>query len=48
MIAARNNSKSMTQILPPFVVFDENSVYREKAIQEFESANTHSIKGDFE
>ena len=48
MIAARNNSKSMTQILPPFVVFDDDSVYREKAMKAFESANTHSIKGDFE
>ena len=48
MIAARNNSKSMTQILPPFVVFDDNSVYREKAMQAFERADTHSIKGDFE
>jgi len=48
MIAARNNSKSMTQVLPPFVVFDDDSVYREKAMKAFESANTHSIKGDFE
>jgi tRNA1(Val) A37 N6-methylase TrmN6 len=48
MIAARNNSKSMTQILPPFVVFDDDSVYREKAMQAFERANTHSIKGDFD
>ena len=48
MIAARNNSKSMTQILPPFVVFDDDSVYREKAMKAFVSANTHSIKGDFE
>ena len=48
MIAARNNSKSMTQILPPFVVFDDDSVYREKAMKAFENANTHSIKGDLE
>ena len=48
MIAARNKSKSMTQILPPFVVFDDDSVYREKAMKAFENANTHSIKGDFE
>ena len=48
MIAARNNSRSMTQILPPFVVFDEGSVYREKAMKAFEKANTNSIKGDFE
>ncbi len=48
MIAARNNSKSMTQILPPFVVFDEKNVYLPIAQKAFKKANTHSIKGDFE
>lgn len=47
MIAARNNSKSMTQILPPFVVFDEESVYKPQAQEAFDTADTHSIKGDF-
>ena len=47
MIAARNNSKSMTQVLPPFVVFDEKSVYMPKAQEAFDKANTNSIKGDF-
>ena len=47
MIAARNNSKSMTQILPPFVVFDEKSVYMSNAQKAFDKANTNSIKGDF-
>ena len=47
MIAARNNSKSMTQVLPPFVVFSEKSVYMPKAQEAFEKANTNSIKGDF-
>ncbi len=47
MIAARMGSKSMTQILPPFVVFDDDSVYRDKAMKAFERANTNSIKGDF-
>jgi tRNA1(Val) A37 N6-methylase TrmN6 len=47
MIAARNNSKSMTQILAPFVVFDENSIYKHQAQAAFDKANTHSIKGDF-
>ena len=45
MIAARNNSKSMTQILPPFVVFDEHDRYLEMAQEAFDKANTHSIKG---
>ncbi len=47
MIAARMNSRSMTQILPPFVVFDDESIYKEKAMKAFEKANTNSIKGDF-
>ena len=47
MISARLNSKSMTKVLPPLVVFDEDSVYRENAKQAFERANTNSIKGDF-
>ncbi len=47
MIAARNNSKSMTQILPPFVVFDDTSVYRPNAQTAFDKANTNSIKGDY-
>lgn len=46
MIAARMGSKSMSQILPPFVVFDENSVYRKRAMEAFKKANTNSIKGD--
>ena len=47
MIAARMNSKSMTQVLPPFVVFDDESVYRKDAQKAFEKANTNSIKGDY-
>ena len=47
MIAARMNSKSMTQILPPFIVFDDESVYRQNAQKAFKKANTNSIKGDF-
>jgi tRNA1(Val) A37 N6-methylase TrmN6 len=47
MIAARNNSKSMTKILAPFVVFDDNNVYTMKAQSAFDKAKTNSIKGDF-
>lgn len=47
MIAARMGSKSMTQILPPYVVFDDDSVYRKSAQEAFYRANTNSIKGDF-
>jgi len=47
MIAARNNSKSMTTILPPFVVFSEENTYMPKAQKAFDKAKTNSIKGDF-
>jgi tRNA1(Val) A37 N6-methylase TrmN6 len=47
MIVARNNSKSLVKVLPPFVVFDENSNYLPKAQEAFKKANTNSIKGDF-
>jgi tRNA1(Val) A37 N6-methylase TrmN6 len=47
MIAARMNSKSMTQVLPPFVVFDDSSTYRKNAQEAFKKARTNSIKGDF-
>lgn len=46
MIAARNNSKSMTQVMPPFVVFDEESNYMPQAQEAFTQAGTHSIKGE--
>ena len=47
MIAARNNSKSMTTILPPFVVFDDKNVYNPHVEAIFDRANTNSIKGDW-
>jgi tRNA1Val (adenine37-N6)-methyltransferase len=46
MVAARLNSKSMTKILPPFIVFDEESRYLSRAINAFKRANTHSIKAE--
>jgi len=46
MIAARNNSKSMTQILPPFIVFDGHDIYMPNAQNAFDKASTNSIKGD--
>jgi tRNA1Val (adenine37-N6)-methyltransferase len=47
MIAARNNSKSMTQIIPPLVVFNDNNTYMLSIQNIFDRANTNSIKGDF-
>ncbi|DAB40657.1 MAG TPA: methyltransferase [Sulfurovum sp. UBA12169] len=48
MIAARMNSKAMTQVMPPLVVFDAEGNYTLEAAGVFERADTHSIKGDFE
>jgi len=47
-ICARNNSKSMCKVLPPFVVFGDDGTYSTKANEAFEMAYTHSIKGDRE
>ena len=47
MIAARMGSKSMMQILPPFVVHDDKNMYSKNAQNVFIRANTNSIKGDF-
>ena len=48
MIGARNSSKSMTQVLSPFIVFNDNNEYTSRAKDIFNRADTHSIKGDFE
>jgi len=48
MVAARYNSKAMTKILPPLIVFDEASNYLAKPKEAFKRANTHTIRGDFE
>ncbi len=47
LIAARMNSKSMTRVMPPLVVFDTESHYMPEAKKAFERAGTHSIKGDY-
>jgi len=44
LIAARANSKSMTKVMAPLIVFDERSEYLEDARKAFERAGTHSIK----
>jgi len=46
MVAARAGSKSMTKVLPPLIVFDEESRYMEAPRRAFEKAATHSIKAD--
>ncbi len=47
MIAARMNSRSMTKVMPPLVVFDAQNCYLPEAQRAFERAGTHSIKGEF-
>ena len=44
MIAARTASKSMTKVLSPLIVFDEESQYLEVSRRAFEKADTYSIK----
>jgi tRNA1(Val) A37 N6-methylase TrmN6 len=46
IVAARMNSRSMTKVMPPFIVFDEESRYLPEAKRAFERAGTHSIKGE--
>ena len=47
MISARVGSKSMMQVVAPYVVFDDGNIYTRKAQDAFDRANTNSIKGDF-
>ena len=47
MISARMNSKSLTKIMPPLIVFDEQSNYLKETKKAFLKAKTQSIKGDY-
>jgi tRNA1(Val) A37 N6-methylase TrmN6 len=47
-IAARANSRAMLRVLPPLIVFDEQSRYLPEAQAAFDRAATHSITGDRE
>jgi len=46
LIAARANSRSMTKVMPPLIVFDAESQYLEDPRKAFERAGTHSIKAE--
>ncbi|MEA3455805.1 MAG: methyltransferase [Campylobacterota bacterium] len=48
MIAARINSRSMTKVMPPLIVFDAQSRYLPEAKRAFERAGTHSVSGEWE
>ncbi len=47
MVSARMNSRSMSRVLAPLVVFDKESCYLSESKDAFERAGTHSIKGEF-
>ena len=47
MISARMNSKALMKIMPPLIVFDDDSNYNIEPQQAFKKAGTNSIKGDF-
>jgi len=47
MISARMNSKSLTKIMPPLIVFDEKNSYLKEPKEAFLKAKTQSIKGDY-
>jgi len=47
MISARMNSKSLVKIMPPLIVFDEESCYLKESENAFFKAKTNSIKGDY-
>ena len=46
MVEARLNSKSMLEIKPPLIVFEEDR-YTKEAQEAFKRASTYTIKGDF-
>jgi tRNA1(Val) A37 N6-methylase TrmN6 len=48
LIAARANSRAMLRVLPPLIVFDEQSRYLPEVQAAFDRAATHSITGDRE
>jgi tRNA1(Val) A37 N6-methylase TrmN6 len=47
MISARMNSKSLTKIMAPLIVFNNKSEYLKEPKEAFFKAKTQSIKGDY-
>lgn len=46
MIACRHNSKAVSRIMTPLIVFDEEGQYTLEAQEAFSYASLHSIKGE--
>ncbi|MBY0540000.1 MAG: methyltransferase, partial [Campylobacterales bacterium] len=48
LVYAKRNSKSLTKILKPLIVFDENNEFTSKIQDIYIKSSTHSIKVDIE
>lgn len=48
MIYARKNSKSLTKIMPPLIMFDNNGEFREEINDIYKKSATYSIKVDLD
>ncbi len=48
LVYARKNSKSLTKIFNPLIVFDENNNFKEEINEIYKKSSTYSIKVDIE
>jgi tRNA1Val (adenine37-N6)-methyltransferase len=48
LVYAKRNSKSLTKILKPLIVFDENNDFTSEVQEIYKKSSTHSIKVDIE
>ena len=48
LVYAKKNSKSLTKILKPLIVFDENNEFTSEVKEIYKKSSTHSIKVDIE
>ena len=48
LVYAKRNSKSLTKILKPLIVFDKNSDFTQEVQEIYKKSSTHSIKVDIE
>lgn len=48
LVYAKRNSKSLTKILKPLIVFDENNEFTSEVQEIYKKSSTHSIKVDIE
>jgi tRNA1Val (adenine37-N6)-methyltransferase len=48
LVYAKRNSKSLTKILKPLIVFDKNNEFTQEVQEIYKKSSTHSIKVDIE